>query len=1487
MKKKEKMINSKKVKLKPKGYLILKNVFKSVFKNKVQIFGLAILIFLSALIFTIMNTTTNRVQNAYYQIIKKSNLHDFIIDDKLIRKNLNQTDINVSNSFTYKQKVLETIRNNQIKKNNGFDWEFKETRLIININNGNTTLFKAIMSDQNSKINKLVIFEGRNIEEENEIVMSYEFAKKNNYKLNQCISLQNDKCDSSNPSSNNLWIVGFGNSAEYTYPQLNITTPIPNQKYEALIYVHPKQFGYFENKYSNNISLSSLPDKISDFYIDFGNNNRSEIKNKDLVSRIKSEIIDHLLKPFQIDTNDYNINVIYNDEPLKLNRDSSGNDTTDLSNDKVFKIIITPNQNVEHLKFQDDKSLEVKLISKSIQKSKTDLKDFKNSLNDLVFNIDKKNYNKITKKQIDDRIKLVIQSHMFGFTANSDVNGNKDYDFEIFNNNVPLLAENNILDENAQLKVKIRSKENSTILKNETEDLINVNLKKYFKYWNHLKSKQKIDISSNEDREGYFVAKWHNNQNRDFNKIATNLKQYFTNNMNSDEPIVFKTADSGYRFYGRVNVLPNILYSYKITAMTLLIITLAVSLIVILLITKKRVESSKMQIGILKSLGYSSRTISLGYLIYPLVAALIGGGLGYFIGLILQIPIINIFSWYFAIPLGNFSFDIFSLFFSLIILFIILGIFSSISIAIYISGNPLRLIRSQEGNKAMSFTKVVSYINRGKKFETRFRGAIFSKSISKVLTIAFVMLLSTILMTFSIAAPKSLQDMKNATYKGINYRSVTEYETPVWNSPLSSYALYNPDYNNPNYGDEFKKGVSSDLYSRSVMIKDMNSERYKLDASALLSMANLNYAILDINFYLKAKLLDTNYNDISALKQMVCSLAIPDWDEERDGNLYSLSDCLLKGPIKNSPYFVQNKLYDLVNALDQIDYEFAKKAIEDMRDAKKTKGKILTDERYNEFKEILQLKKMPPPATDNNDKNIDDKKWTDNQKLKYYIRKYIFLEIRNRLNNPSNSNNDNFNDVDFNRYTGQTLNYFKEISKNLGFEKAFNIQFGVLPFNEDFDELATYLEPKITKINNEGNVRKLNFKAYGISRNTNMHILLDNKNNNLIDAMYKAPTGVIPIIINQSLAKAMNIENGDELEVDPNRKALFNSDRELVKVDNWFFPPDSNWNEIKNSSIADNELYQSDGFINRSSLMAKMANNEQVYISKETNYIKNFKVIGIQEGYGEPKMFLQKEQADVILGLIDDPDSSKTPIKDKRIEVLKRILGKNKWDEIKNDKEMINKNLKKILPPFNAKFSKEANIRDIIDGISIVSSYGDYTKAGLDGFKTDSGDIQLLEGLGKGAISFALPIAKHQSVLEEITGIAESALYVFVIIAIFVSLVIILITSNLIISENIRLVSTMKVIGYNNIEITKVTMGIYLPIILLSFAIGFPSAWFLLGALINALASNTMWIMPFYFSWWIIFAVFAIVIGIYLFSFLVGWYLLKKVNLVEALKIEE
>lgn len=128
-----------------------------------------------------------------------------------------------------------------------------------------------------------------------------------------------------------------------------------------------------------------------------------------------------------------------------------------------------------------------------------------------------------------------------------------------------------------------------------------------------------------------------------------------------------------------------------------------------------------------------------------------------------------------------------------------------------------------------------------------------------------------------------------------------------------------------------------------------------------------------------------------------------------------------------------------------------------------------------------------------------------------------------------------------------------------------------------------------------------------------------------------------------------------------------------------------------------------------------------------------------------------------------------------------------------------------MFPLFNAKFSLNKNITDITDSISVAQMYGDFTQLTLNGMVTKdeiSGDlVQKYIGLGQGAIAFAMPIATHQSVFDEIKGIADSILWAFMAISLLISFVTILITSNIIITENSRLIATMKVIGYSDYKI--------------------------------------------------------------------------------------
>lgn len=144
---------------------------------------------------------------------------------------------------------------NQNQKNNAFDFEYRETRMISKVSANRIDLFKVIAYDVDSKIDKLVLSSGRMINSKNEVVLSPEYARRNNYHLGDYICLQSEECDLNNEVNNPLKIVGLGTSADYMFPQLDMTTPISKQDQESLVFVHPEQLGLFFT-IDNNLELA-------------------------------------------------------------------------------------------------------------------------------------------------------------------------------------------------------------------------------------------------------------------------------------------------------------------------------------------------------------------------------------------------------------------------------------------------------------------------------------------------------------------------------------------------------------------------------------------------------------------------------------------------------------------------------------------------------------------------------------------------------------------------------------------------------------------------------------------------------------------------------------------------------------------------------------------------------------------------------------------------------------------------------------------------------------------------------------------------------------------------------------------------------------------------------------------------------------------------------------------------------------------------------
>ncbi len=91
-------------------------------------------------------------------------------------------------------------------------------------------------------------------------------------------------------------------------------------------------------------------------------------------------------------------------------------------------------------------------------------------------------------------------------------------------------------------------------------------------------------------------------------------------------------------------------------------VILVLALIIVGFMVKKRIENDGKQLGVLKSLGYSSREIATGYMALPLIAGLIGLTLGFIVGSFVSIPLINLLRESYLVPSDGYVFD-FDLFF--------------------------------------------------------------------------------------------------------------------------------------------------------------------------------------------------------------------------------------------------------------------------------------------------------------------------------------------------------------------------------------------------------------------------------------------------------------------------------------------------------------------------------------------------------------------------------------------------------------------------------------------------------------------------------------------------------------------------------------------------------------------------------------------------------------------------------------------------------
>ncbi len=206
-------------------------------------------------------------------------------------------------------------------------------------------------------------------------------------------------------------------------------------------------------------------------------------------------------------------------------------------------------------------------------------------------------------------------------------------------------------------------------------------------------------------------------------------------------------------------------------------VLLGISAFIILIVVKKRIESEKNQIGILKAIGYNAGVISGSYLVYPIIGALLGSILGYVIGLFLAQPLTDVFISYYNVPLPDHQITLEYITRIFVLPLVLLSIVSFITAYVMVKKPPLFLLREGSHLKINFFARKTNQLLSKKSFKTRFKYSLAFRSLGKLFIVTLVSLASGMLITLTMIGNGLFSDLLDQTFGNMKFDYVVSYNT--------------------------------------------------------------------------------------------------------------------------------------------------------------------------------------------------------------------------------------------------------------------------------------------------------------------------------------------------------------------------------------------------------------------------------------------------------------------------------------------------------------------------------------------------------------------------------------------------------------------------------------------------------------------------------------------------------------------------------------
>ena len=297
---------------------------------------------------------------------------------------------------------------------------------------------------------------------------------------------------------------------------------------------------------------------------------------------------------------------------------------------------------------------------------------------------------------------------------------------------------------------------------------------------------------------------------------------------------------------GRIASLQLEFKTDRLFAEYFLYLLLGVAIFIIVIFTKKRIDDERLQIGVLKSLGYSPKSIATSYLVYPIVGALIGGLLGYLIGVLIHGSITNMYLSYFLVPLANFSIDIKYVINCIFVPMIMLSILSYLIAIFMLRKKPLDLLKEGSNLKVNLFSKFTNKITKKLPFKYKFKYSLAFRSIPKLLVVALTSFFTGMLIVLTLIGMNLMDNVLDKSFSGMKY----------------DYMIYTNNVESDKIDDDSDYTLTTTLNLSKVIKKDGSTKKMKDDVTVSVTGVDQNSKYIDIknknNKDISKKLTNTN-----------------------------------------------------------------------------------------------------------------------------------------------------------------------------------------------------------------------------------------------------------------------------------------------------------------------------------------------------------------------------------------------------------------------------------------------------------------------------------------------------------------------------------------------------------------------------------------------------------------------------------------------------